>query len=484
MLSVPARMFVVAAAILLAGSSPSLGQRATPYTSSLQPGEALVAGSDYSHFPRLAMGKSGRLGILYYHGRNHGSRDDEALALPRRLANSAGRQLKLDGDLVSEGQAIFPAPVQLVIAAQSDERHVRFQITGLDGAGRVVTETVEGPASKRTFTRTKFKIVKEIVAEGNSTGPISIGIRTVPSNVEFKYSDDSGKSWSGPIALCDGLTADDRFCYAPALAGLPDGTFIALYLTIDLASGRISTMQRVSSDNGATWSQPQSIKVTGASPTTTLNVWGQIQVTESGRLVAMAYAGQENWVFVSSDKGTTWQAHMIVRTASPSVDYNEMAVGIVSEAEWIGLARGGDTKAARGFSMRQFATVDHGASWQDLGDPNVMPSGGYVSPTLQVAHCGSNPTVVWMYMARNSRSRPPPWPDSLIMHTARSSAALKSARSWSEGHIVGARGAFTNRSGYPSVILDADCRGGTVVAGRETSMNTAQIVAFRFSMPE
>lgn len=451
------------------------------YGHAVQAGEIMVADADYSHFPRLARGQGGRLGVLYYRGYNHGSGDNQGIARSQKPHGSGPLQLAIDGTHARGGAAELPVAGQLIISVEKDETARRFTVIGEDRDGRRVEETVAGPAAKRAYTRQRFKRVTSIAIDGAPAGRVSVGPRVVPSNMEFRYSDNGGESWSGATVLADGIGSDDTFYYVGALAGLPDGTFMAVYVRVNPDTGRTDSLRRVSTDNGVTWSKAEPIQFTGANPRTTFRLWGQIQSTPSGKLVAMAYAGEENWALVSSDLGRTWVAHLIVRTP-PDTDYNEMAVAIVSENDWITIARGA-TRGQGGSSMRQFVTRDGGKTWADLGGTNADWSGGYVSPAMQTMRCGSRTTVVWVYMARASRSSPPPTPNSLIVRFAPAEAALESAKVWSAQSIVGHVGSFTHRSGYPSIAMNETCSGGVIVAGRETSETTAGIVAMKWTIP-
>lgn len=467
-------------ALLFLAPGPGWAQK-EDYGHAVQAGEIKVAEGDYSHFPRLARGQGGRLGVLSYRGYNHGSGDNQGIAKAQKPHGAGPAQLTINGTYAKGGVAELPVAGQLMIIVEKDETARRFTIIGEDRDGRRVEETVAGPSAKRAYTRQRYKRVSGIAVDGAMAGRISVGPRVVPSNMEFRYSDNGGESWSGATVLADGIGSDDTFYYVGALAGLANGTFMAVYLRVNPDNGRTDSLRRISTDNGATWSKAEPIQLTGANPRTTFRLWGQIQATPSGQLVAMAYAGQENWALVSSDLGRSWVAHLIVRTP-PETDYNEMAVAIVSETDWIAIARGA-TRGQGGSSMRQFVTRDGGTSWADLGGTNADWSGGYVSPAMQTMRCGSRATVVWVYMARASRSSPPPMPNSLIVRFAPAAAALESAKAWSAQNVIGHVGSFTHRSGYPSIAMNETCSGGVIVAGRETSETTAGIVAMKWSIP-
>lgn len=451
------------------------------YGHAVQAGEIKVAEGDYSHFPRLARGQGGRLGVLYYRGYNHGSGDNQGIAKAQKPHGAGPAQLSINGTYARGGSAELPVAGQLTISVEKDETARRFTIVGEDRDGRRIEETVAGAGAKRAYTRQRYKRVSSIAVDGATAGRISVGPRVVPSNMEFRYSDDGGGNWSGAIVLADGIGSDDTFYYVGALAGLPNGTFMAVYVRVNPDNGRTDSLRRISTDNGVTWSKAEPIQFTGANPRTTFRLWGQIQATPSGKLVAMAYAGEDNWALVSSDLGRTWMANLIVRTP-PETDYNEMAVAIVSDMDWIAIARGA-TRGQGGSSMRQFVTRDGGKTWADLGGTNADWSGGYVSPAMQTMRCGSQATVVWVYMARASRSSPPPTPNSLVVRYAPAAAALESAKAWSGQNIIGNVGSFTHRSGYPSIAMNEACSSGVIVAGRETSETTAGIVAMKWSIP-
>jgi hypothetical protein len=435
----------------------------------------MVAGDDYSHFPRLARGADRRLGVLYYRGFNHGSADAQGIAAPQQ-PRAPGR-LTIDGTYARAGRAVLPTGAQIIISVAKDESARTFTVVGQDRQGRNIQETIAGPPSKRAYSRHRYLQIDSIEVDGPTRGQVSVGPRVVPSNMEFRTSDDDGRSWSKAVALADGMSTD-TFYYVGALAGLRQGTFVAIYLRINSETGRTDSLRRVSTDNGRSWSEPEPIRYSGASSVSTFRVWGQIQATSSGQLVAMGYAGQENWSLVSNDLGRTWQASLIVKTP-PETDYNEMAVALVSDTEWVAIARGA-TRGEGGSSMRQFASRDGGRSWTDLGWTNAERAGGYVSPAMQTMRCGSQPVVLWAYMARASRSRPPPTPNSLVLRRAPSAGAIASANVWSGEEIIGRPGSFLRNSGYPSIVIDDDCSGGVVVAGRETSDVTAGVVAMKW----
>ena len=284
---------------------------------------------------------------------------------------------------------------QLTISVEKDETARRFTIVGEDRDGRRIEETVAGAGAKRAYTRQRYKRVSSIAVDGATAGRISVGPRVVPSNMEFRYSDDGGGSWSGAIVLADGIGSDDTFYYVGALAGLPNGTFMAVYVRVNPDNGRTDSLRRISTDQrrhmGA---RPSRSSSPAPIPGPPFACGARSRRRRPGKLVAMAYAGEDNWALVSSDLGRTWMANLIVRTP-PETDYNEMAVAIVSDMDWIAIARGA-TRGQGGSSMRQFVTRDGGKTWADLGGTNADWSGGYVSPAMQTMRCGSQATVVWV----------------------------------------------------------------------------------------
>lgn len=462
----------------LALCSSAIAQSLTGYGVTLQPGETIVSMGNYSHFPRSAQGSRGRIGVVYYHGLNHGSANEEAVARLQRTSEK-DEQLALNGGRVSDGIARLRFPSQLIIRTEGEESQASLTIVGTGVDGSPLVEGEVSLRSKLIFTRNRFLSVSKIRLDGSLRGRIRIGVRVEPGNVEFRYTDDEGKTWSDPYPLGDGLSRGDGFHYAPSLGGLPDGTFVATFLRSATTDGKVELVERISLDNGATWAPTKAFNYSGAKPKTTLYI-DHIQATPLGRLVATGYAGPDNWVFVSDDKGQTWYAHLIVSTDS-KVDYNEMGLAVVSESNWVGVARV-NSGAVPG-SLRQFVTHDAGLSWRDLGPTNVDPAGGYVSPGLQVVRCGRQPVLALAYMARSARFAQPPNPNSIVLRFATVASVMNTARSWTPEQVISTAGTFPVRSGYPTIEILKDCKSGLILMGRETSFTTADVVSFVFGLP-
>ncbi len=371
------------------------------YGHAVQAGEIMVADADYSHFPRLARGQGGRLGVLYYRGYNHGSGDNQGIARSQKPHGSGPLQLAIDGTHARGGAAELPVAGQLIISVEKDETARRFTVIGEDRDGRRVEETVAGPAAKRAYTRQRFKRVTSIAIDGAPAGPVSVGPRVVPSNMEFRYSDNGGESWSGATVLADGIGSDDTFNYVgpwPAFrwhfhGGLCSGQsrygphrFAAAGFHRqwrDVGQGRANPVHRRQSKDD--------VSPVGPDPVHAVRKACGDGLCRRGELGPRILRSRQ-------DLG----GHLIVRTP-PDTDYNEMAVAIVSENDWITIARGA-TRGQGGSSMRQFVTRDGGKTWAISA--GRTPTGAAAMSAPRCRRCAVAPDRLWSGSTWRGRHAP------------------------------------------------------------------------------
>lgn len=143
-----------------------------------------------------------------------------------------------------------------------------------------------------------------------SDGTILLPVYGISSGESFwtaavLFSTDDGETFGGQVTMASG-PADSRNYFEPSLVGLPDGTLIGQYRTVDAGN----MYQNSSIDDGATWGAT-AVAFGGYSPS---NIYrrstGTLVATVRGNAAAKLQA------FTSIDDGATWDDQGILDSTS------------------------------------------------------------------------------------------------------------------------------------------------------------------------
>ena len=438
------------------------------------PDKTIVADTRYSHFPNFARYKNLVVGA-YNSTLSHGQANIEAIVQRQKMTKAGS--FFLNGNMANGEKVKLNAATKLNITVTTDESHRDFIIKGTKNG--VPSEIkVRGP-KKGTLTTTladKLDAISSVETDGSTSGPVSIGLDFVPGNVEVKFSTNSGRNFSRPIVVGDGMSEGKYLYYSSSLGVSNDGMFVVVYNRLGIDNAERSSLRRASRD-GRLWSEPEKIRYGKSQSAKTLAMYGEIKTTPSGRFVMLPYSGTENWAFVSAagDYGRNWTPHLIVdsKNSKPDVNYSEMGLAIISESTWLAVAR----VDGRVDSFRQFLTLDAGKTWKNVGSVNIPPSGGYVSPQIAVIDANNQKEMYLFFMVRKSVSAPSPYGNKLVVIKRNVSEPLNSNTKnvkWNN-KITVIDSNLEMRSGYPSIIFNEQAQDFFVFYGKEYSLFKADV---------
>jgi predicted neuraminidase len=132
------------------------------------------------------------------------------------------------------------------------------------------------------------------------------GTREGDKDVGIWLSWHDGKSWSAPVEVATGKTADDaRYpCWNPVLFQMPDGPLLLFYKVGPKPNSWWGMLIR-SEDGGKSWSQPERLPDEIAGP-----IKNKPVLLADGRLLCPSSTEDKGWrvhLETTSDAGKTWQ---------------------------------------------------------------------------------------------------------------------------------------------------------------------------------
>ena len=99
---------------------------------------------------------------------------------------AAAGALTLDGALVASGVAVLGTgrtQRRVLITAAADDSGRTFTITGTDGYGRTITESVTGPNATTASSTLNFQTVTSVTVDAGTAGAITVGTSGVGESV-------------------------------------------------------------------------------------------------------------------------------------------------------------------------------------------------------------------------------------------------------------------------------------------------------------
>ncbi len=215
-----------------------------------------ISSAGLSAFGRSTLGLNGRQLVAYYHGIGAGQDVNDGIALLQ--ANTINVALTLNGRYPT-----VVAQTYITLTSSGNLSGITYTITGISG-GVLTVETIAGPNAGRVITTHQWTGTPvSIVPNGSSATTVKAGWLVTPSNIELKYSDDGGTTYSPVYLLDDGLVSLTTRGYQVSLAASRSGAIWAMWVHTEIATGVITSLIRKSSDNGTTFASPQQIVFTG-----------------------------------------------------------------------------------------------------------------------------------------------------------------------------------------------------------------------------
>ncbi len=195
-------------------------------------------------------------------------------------------------------------------------------------------------------------------------------------DVEIWFSRKLNGAWSEPVSIADGMQHDDeRYpCWNPVLFQIPDGNLILFY-KVGPNPQEWWGMQKVSEDNGKTWSE--AIRLPDG-------IFGPIKnkpvLLENGTLISPSSTEHDGWRVhfeLSEDFGKSWN---VVGPINEADEFNVIQPSVLSYADGRLqiLCRSKENRVISAWSE------DNGKTWSPLeatGLPN--PNSGTDAVTLQ-----------------------------------------------------------------------------------------------------
>ena len=105
----------------------------------------------------------------------YGAADPNGIATAQQPAAGGVQAFTLDGVFATGGVATLDIPRQVSILAAADESARFYSVTGTNGKGNTIHESLPGRAAGSGVTVKRFKTVTEILIDDDSAGTIQIG---------------------------------------------------------------------------------------------------------------------------------------------------------------------------------------------------------------------------------------------------------------------------------------------------------------------
>jgi len=159
-------------------------------------------------------------------------------------------------------------------------------------------------------------------------------------------SADNGKTWTAPAALDANAATDSDDDAAPQIATDAAGHYVAVWHRHGALADAYDVLEARSSDNGATWSEPEPI-YTNTSLVAGYNRWAQIATDGLGRWLAVWMSGANSQVAhgadtdlfyaASTDNGLTWTSPAALNTGANSDDAEDRQPSLATDGvgNWV-----------------------------------------------------------------------------------------------------------------------------------------------------
>lgn len=108
------------------------------------------------------------------------SADTDNIATAQTAAGAGA--LDIDGVAATDGVATLDAARRVLVTSAADDTAITFRITGTNGDGNPIRETLAGANAGSVYTVSDFLTVTEVYASGATAGNVSVGTNGVASS--------------------------------------------------------------------------------------------------------------------------------------------------------------------------------------------------------------------------------------------------------------------------------------------------------------
>lgn len=185
--------------------------------------------------------------------------------------------------------------------------------------------------------------------------------------LKYRTSTDNGATWSSATTILTEASVDLRNLAGGVTSG---GRIVLAFARYNPATtGWLSQSTIYSDDNGATWSTPVAMSLTGYT-LTAYSPHGKMIATDDGQLLMPWYGetATDSYCFASksTDNGATWSTPIAVisgsKAGSPNTTFTEWCPAPIGGGVIVGLCR-----ADNGTTFTQVISTDNGATWSTQG---------------------------------------------------------------------------------------------------------------------
>lgn len=156
------------------------------------------------------------------------------------VASPGAGAILINGSAVTAGVAILDAARRILFTSGTSDTGITFTVTGTNGAGNVITETITGGATTASTTQ-DFKTVTKITHTGSVAGTLTVGTSGVGSSSWF-YVDRDVNPVNLEIAVTVTGTINYTVEYATEDPNAPfSGTFATAWALSALTSKAANT---------------------------------------------------------------------------------------------------------------------------------------------------------------------------------------------------------------------------------------------------
>ncbi len=129
--------------------------------------------------------------------------------------------MTLTGALVTNGIATLSSDRKILVYSDADDSGVTFAVTGTDGDGIAVSETITGPNTTTAYSTYTFKTITAITISGAGTGNIEIGqvgdhigVQLDSGSMQWTYIASALSTSPSIVTALTGAAAVDNHVYS------------------------------------------------------------------------------------------------------------------------------------------------------------------------------------------------------------------------------------------------------------------------------
>ncbi len=218
-------------------------------------------------------------------------------------------------------------------------------------------------------------------------------------DIFYARSTNNGTTWSQIGAIDSGFTTDTRIDMYPHIAADGKGTFVALWGSVDGATGRYYMKSARSHDSGITWEKAVHVSPYDIYNRHTINTCFKIATNRQGQWIAIAHSDNltspstgvdlDIVGFRSTDNGATWSAPFVINSDATTDGLVQSYPYIASDGNKTWVAAWSNQLATGVASINISRSTDNGLTWSPSRNISSTASPQDTNPVIETDEHGS-----------------------------------------------------------------------------------------------